>query len=177
VLGWKVKDQFLATVSHELRAPLNAILGWADMLRKNVLEGARRQRALDAVCINAKRQSQLIDDLLDVARIVSGKMRGERAAVDLHAVIQGALDVTEPSAQAKRISVSVDVDESIGMLLGDAARLQQVLWNLLSNAVKFTPQGGAIRVKGRRSGEFVELARLGGRPPRPLREILSNQLV
>jgi PAS domain S-box-containing protein len=154
----ELKDQFLATVSHELRAPLNAVLGWADMLRGNVLEGARRQKALDAVYINAKRQSQLIDDLLDVSRIVSGKMRLERTAVNLQAVIRGALDVTEPSAQAKRIGVSVDVDESIDMILGDAARLQQIVWNLLTNAVKFTPEGGAIHVRARRAGEFVEIA-------------------
>lgn len=154
----ELKDQFLATVSHELRAPLNAVLGWADMLRGNVLEGARRQKALDAVYINARRQSQLIDDLLDVARIVSGKMRIERTAVSLQAVIRGALDVTEPSAQAKRIGVSVDIDDSIGMILGDAARLQQIVWNLLTNAVKFTPEGGAIDVRARRAGEFVEIA-------------------
>jgi CheY-like chemotaxis protein/nitrogen-specific signal transduction histidine kinase len=154
----ELKDQFLATVSHELRAPLNAVLGWADMLRGNVLEGARRQKALDAVYINAKRQSQLIDDLLDVARIVSGKMRVERTAVSLQVVIRGALDVTESAAQAKRIGVSVDVDESIETILGDATRLQQIVWNLLTNAVKFTPEGGAIHVTARRAGEFVEIA-------------------
>ena len=154
----ELKDLFLATVSHELRGPLNAILGWAEMLRANVLEGARRQRALDAVYVNARRQSQLIDDLLDVARIVSGRMRMERTAVNLHSVIRGALDVTEPSAQAKHIRVSLNLDESIGMILGDAARLQQVVWNLLTNAVKFTPEGGSIHVDARRAGEFVELA-------------------
>jgi PAS domain S-box-containing protein len=154
----ELKDQFLATVSHELRAPLNAVLGWADMLRGNVLEGARRQKALDAIYNNAKRQSQLIDDLLDVARIVSGHMRVDRTAVNLQAVIRTALDVTEPSAQAKRITVSVEVDESIGLILGDAARLQQVVWNLLTNAVKFTPEGGAIHVGARRVGEFVDIS-------------------
>jgi CheY-like chemotaxis protein/two-component sensor histidine kinase len=100
----------------------------------------------------------LIDDLLDVARIASGTMRIERSAVNLQAVIRGALDVTEPAAQTKRIEVSVDVDESIGPILGDAARLQQIVWNLLTNAVKFTPGGGAIHVKAHRVGEFVELA-------------------
>jgi PAS domain S-box-containing protein len=154
----ELKDQFLATVSHELRAPLNAVLGWAEMLRENVLEGARRQRALDAVYNNAKRQSQLIDDLLDVARFVSGHMRVERTAVNLQAVIRGALDVVEPSAQAQRIAVAVDLEESIGLILGDAARLQQVVWNLLTNAVKFTPEGGAIHVRARRTGEFIEIA-------------------
>jgi PAS domain S-box-containing protein len=152
------KYQFLATVSHELRAPLNAVLGWAEMLRGHVLEGARRQKALDAVYNNAKRQSQLIDDLLDVARIVSGHMRVERTAVNLQAVIRGALDVVEPSAQAQRIAVAVDLEESIGLILGDAARLQQVVWNLLTNAVKFTPEGGAIHVRARRTGEFIEIA-------------------
>jgi PAS domain S-box-containing protein len=153
-----LKDQFLATVSHELRGPLNAILGWAEMLRGNVLEGTRRQKAFDAIYNNAKRQSQLIDDLLDVARIVAGHMRVERTAVNLQAVIRSALDALEPSAQAKRIAVSVDVDESIGLILGDAARLQQVVSNLLTNAIKFTPEGGAIHVGTRRADGFVDIS-------------------
>jgi PAS domain S-box-containing protein len=154
----QLKDQFLATVSHELRAPLNAVIGWAEVLRGQLLDEPRRQKALDAVYKNAKRQSQLIDDLLDVARIVSGNMRFERTPVNLQTVIHGAIDVTESFARAKRIAVSVEVDESVGLILGDAARLQQVMWNLLTNAVKFTPEGGAIRVGAHRAGEFVEIA-------------------
>jgi PAS domain S-box-containing protein len=154
----QLKDQFLATVSHELRAPLNAVLGWAEMLRTGKLDDTRRQRALEAVYVNAKRQTQLIDDLLDVASIMAGKMRVQRSAVDLSGVVRSALDVVQPSADAKRIDIETVIAESIGTVFGDAARLQQILWNLLTNGVKFTPDGGAIHLSVRRTDHVVEIA-------------------
>ena len=153
----RLKDQFLAIVSHELRTPLNAILGWADMLRRGTLEEARRDRASRAIYDNARRQAQLIEDLLDVARITSGKLRLERTLVDLNDVVRDALQVVKPGADVKGISVSVDADPSAGLVHGDAARLQQIALNLLSNAVKFTPDGGAVHVRVRGTADAAEL--------------------
>jgi PAS domain S-box-containing protein len=152
-----LKDQFLATVSHELRAPLNAVLGWAEMLRTGKLDDSRRQRALEAVYANARRQARLIDDLLDVSRIVSGKMQVTRSAVDLRGVVRGALETVQPSAEAKGIYVHTEVDASLGSVLGDATRLQQILSNLLTNAVKFTPDSGDVRLAIRRADNVVEM--------------------
>jgi signal transduction histidine kinase/CheY-like chemotaxis protein len=145
--GNRLKDQFLATVSHELRTPLNAILGWADMLRSQKIEAALRDRACQSIYDNARRQARMIDELLDVARIVSGKLRLERTVVDLDQVIRAALDVVQAAAEAKRVSIDVDTDPSMGTVYGDGARLQQVAWNLLSNAVKFTEEGGRVIVR------------------------------
>jgi PAS domain S-box-containing protein len=152
-----LKDQFLATVSHELRAPLNAVLGWAEMLRTGTLDENRRQRALQAVYDNARRQARLIDDLLDVSRIVSGKMQVTRTAVDLRVVVRAALETVQPSAEAKGINVQTDLDTSVGNVLGDAARLQQILSNLLTNAVKFSPESGAVRLAIQRTDSVVEM--------------------
>jgi PAS domain S-box-containing protein len=152
-----LKDQFLATVSHELRAPLNAVLGWAEMLRTGVLDETRRQRALEAVYANARRQAKLIDDLLDVSRIVSGKMQVTRSAVDLAGVVRGALETVQPAAEAKGIQLETEVDAAAGDVFGDAARLQQILSNLLTNAVKFTPDAGVVRLTVRRTGNVVEM--------------------
>ena len=154
----RLKDQFLAIVSHELRTPLNAVLGWADMLRRGTLDDAKRTRASHAIYDGARRQSQLIDDLLDVARIMSGKLRLSRAAVDMHDIIHAAIDVVQPVADAKRIQIAVDAEPSVGALYADGARLQQIVWNLLSNAVKFTPEGGAVRLGLRRTNNLVELS-------------------
>ena len=137
----RLKDDFLMTVSHELRTPLNALLGWADMLRMGVVPEDRRQRALESVYRNAKLQKQLIADLLDTARILTGKLRIETAIVDLGQVIRSAVDVVAPAAHAKGLMLDVDVDPDLEPLAGDAARLQQVVWNLLANAVKFTERG------------------------------------
>jgi PAS domain S-box-containing protein len=156
-LANQLKDQFLATVSHELRAPLNAVLGWAEMLRTGTLDENRRQRALQAVYDNAKRQARLIDDLLDVSRIVSGKMQVTRAAVDLPGLVRAALETVQPSAEAKGINIQTDVDSSIGSVLGDAVRLQQILSNLLTNAVKFAPDAGAVRLAIQRTDNIVEM--------------------
>jgi PAS domain S-box-containing protein len=152
-----LKDQFLATVSHELRAPLNAVLGWAELLRSGVLDEPRRQRALEAVHANARRQAKLIEELLDVSRIVSGQLQVTRTAVDLHGVVRASLETVLPSAERKGIQIHTDVDRSIGPVLGDAARLQQVLLNLLTNAVKFTPDSGTVRLTVQRSDDIVDM--------------------
>jgi signal transduction histidine kinase/CheY-like chemotaxis protein len=154
----RVKDQFLATVSHELRTPLNAIMGWADILCRGRLEEGQRDRAYQAIYRGAKRQAQLIDDLLDVARIMSGKLRLERAPVDVAEVVRDALQVVLPAADTKRIHIDVEVASPIPAVYADGARLQQIVWNLLSNAVKFTPDGGAVRVRLEQADEMIEIA-------------------
>ena len=151
-----MKDEFLATLSHELRTPLNAITGWAGMLQRGVKEEATFRRGLDAIERNARAQGQLIDDLLDMSRIVSGNLRIEVQAVDPARVTEAALATVHPAAVAKKISLRVDLDRRIGDMLADPARLQQVMWNLLSNAVKFTPAGGTVQVLlGRERGDVV----------------------
>jgi signal transduction histidine kinase len=152
----RLKDQFLATVSHELRTPMNAILGWADMLRLGTLPESRRERACEAIFNNATRQARLIDELLDMARIMAGKM--QLAPTDVHPrdLVSGALEAVQIGADAKRIQIDADVDPSLGLLRGDAARLQQVLWNLLANAVKFTPEGGSVQLRVRHKGNWIE---------------------
>jgi signal transduction histidine kinase/CheY-like chemotaxis protein len=153
----RLKDQFLAMVSHELRTPLSAILGWAEMLQAGALPPEKRARASDAIFNNAKRQAQLIDELLDVARIMSGKLRLEHTAVDPQEIVNGALETVQPAAEAKGIRIDVAIDPAVGAFHGDGPRLQQVLWNLLSNAVKFTPPGGAVSVAVRLSGKAGEI--------------------
>jgi signal transduction histidine kinase/ActR/RegA family two-component response regulator len=152
----KLKDQFLAIVSHELRTPLTAMLGWADMLRRGTLEEARRQRAYEVILNSAKRQAQLIDDLLDVARIVSRKLTLDRTAISLGDVLRGALPLVQPAADAKGVHLTVH-DPDIGPVYGDTARLQQVVWNLLSNAIKFTPAGGTVHVQLRSTEASAEV--------------------
>jgi signal transduction histidine kinase/CheY-like chemotaxis protein len=153
----RLKDQFLAMVSHELRTPLNAILGWADMLRSGRLESDGRERASESIYGNAKRQARLIDELLDVARIRSGKLRLERTAVELEQVVRGAVDVVQTAADAKGVSIRIEADSALGSIFGDPSRLQQIAWNLLSNAVKFTPEGGTVLVRLRRSNNTAEM--------------------
>jgi signal transduction histidine kinase len=143
----RLKDQFLATLSHELRTPLNAILGWSEMLRSNVIRDHRRQHAADAIFNNATRQARLIDELLDMARIMAGKLRLEIEDVNPGDLVRGALESVHPDAAAKQIAIDVTIDPASGLLRGDAVRLQQVLWNLLANAVKFTPVGGRISLR------------------------------
>ena len=148
------KDEFLATISHELRTPLTSILGWARLLHGGRLEAEEQALAIESIARNAKSQAQLIDDLLDVSRIITGKMRLDVGQVDLLRVLDGAIGVVLPAAQAKGITLDPRVDEAVGAIPGDPHRLQQVLWNLLSNAVKFTPSGGhvAVRVEGGETG-------------------------
>jgi len=153
----KLKDQFLAVVSHELRTPLNAILGWSEMLRRGKLDESRRERAFGAIHDSAKRQAHLIEDLLDVARIVSGKLHLERTLVDLEDVARGALNVVQPAADAKHVHLELDIDPSAGAVYGDRSRLQQVAWNLLSNAIKFTPKEGTVHMRLRRADDNVEM--------------------
>jgi signal transduction histidine kinase/CheY-like chemotaxis protein len=154
----RLKDQFLAIVSHELRTPLNAILGWADILRRGAMDPARRDRAFQAIYDSARSQARLIDELLDVARIMSGKLQLETGAVDVRETIRRALEIVQPVADSRGIQITVDADASIVAIRGDGARLQQVVWNLLTNAVKFTPDAGAVGVRVRRAGSGIEIA-------------------
>ncbi|HEY8559535.1 MAG TPA: PAS domain S-box protein [Pyrinomonadaceae bacterium] len=153
----RMKDEFLATVSHELRTPLNSILGWSQMLRSNNLDAAAAERALATIERNARAQTQLIDDLLDVSRIITGKLRLSVSAVDLTTVAAAAADALRPAIEAKNIRLQTSLDRRAGFIPGDADRLQQVIWNLLSNAVKFTPEGGRVRIGIERIDSHVEI--------------------
>ena len=146
----RLKDQFLAMVSHELRTPLNAVVGWSDMLRSGKLLAADREKATEAIYSNARRQARMIDELLDVARITSGKLRLERSAVNLEQVVRDALDVVQVAAESKGVHIDTTLESAVGTIYGDGGRLQQIAWNLLSNAVKFTPSGGHVRLGLRR---------------------------
>jgi signal transduction histidine kinase/CheY-like chemotaxis protein len=148
----RLKDEFLATLSHELRTPLNAILGWSEMLRSNRIGDHRRGHAAEAIFNNATRQARLIDELLDMARIMAGKLRLEMGDVEPRDLVRSAMEIVQPDAVAKRIRLDVSIDPAAGPLRGDGGRLQQVLWNLLSNAVKFTPAGGRIDLRVRGAG-------------------------
>jgi signal transduction histidine kinase len=152
-----LKDRVLATVSHEVRTPLTAILLWSDMLRKEILPEAKRQEAGEAIYANARRQGRLIDDLLDTARIVAGTLHLDLTAVNLEDVIQGAIEVVRPSADTKQVHIAVDMEPAIGPVCGDPSRLQQVIWNVLMNGIKFTPPGGAIYVRARRVDQTAEI--------------------
>src|ERR1044071_7046217 len=145
----RLKDEFLATVSHELRTPLTAILGWSNMLLAGRLEGEAHDRALEIIHRNAQSQNQLISDLLDVSRIISGKLRLDLRTVDLPSVIEAAVEATRPAAEAKGVHLSTSLDPHAGPVNGDADRLQQVVWNLLTNSIKFTAEGGEILVKSK----------------------------
>ena len=148
----RAKDEFLAVVSHELRTPLNAILGWAKMLNAGSLSEEQVRKATATIERNALAQAQLIDDLLDVSRIITGQMRVKVEPVDLPAVVEAAIDIVRPAADAKGVRLQHELDPGVGSLLGDGDRLQQVFWNLLSNAVKFTPRDGRVVVRLRRRG-------------------------
>jgi signal transduction histidine kinase len=141
----RAKDEFLATVSHELRTPLNAILGWTEIARRHT-SPSELQRALDTVERNARAQARIIEDVLDMGRIVSGKLRLEIGTVNVSDAIDGAVQAVRPAADSKGVKLHVSVDEGVGVIGADAERLQQILWNLLSNAVKFTPSGGRVEL-------------------------------
>jgi signal transduction histidine kinase len=142
----RTKDFFLAAVSHDLRAPMTAALGWCEILGRESLDESQRQRAIMAIRRSVDRQLVLVSDLLDTAAIVSGKLRVERKTLDVSRVVRSAVEVVEPIADAKRLDIRVENASKAGRVIGDAQRLQQVMVNLLSNAVKFTPQGGSVRV-------------------------------
>jgi signal transduction histidine kinase/ActR/RegA family two-component response regulator len=153
----RAKDEFLATLSHELRTPLNAMLGWVTLLRSGQLDAASTEQALEIVDRNTRMQAQLIADILDVSRIITGKLSLELQPVVLVPVINESLESMRSAAQAKHIEIEVDVDPATGPVAGDASRLQQVVWNLLSNAIKFTPQGGHVKVTLKRSDTNAEI--------------------
>jgi PAS domain S-box-containing protein len=153
----RAKDDFLTTLSHELRTPLNAVYGWAAILKTGQVDEATRAKAIDTIMRNANSQVQLIDDLLDIGRISSGKLRLELQRVELTSVIEAALEAVRPAALAKSIDLETDLDSRSGPITGDPNRLQQVVWNLLSNAVKFTPQGGHVEVHLRKASPHVEI--------------------
>ncbi|HEU4537204.1 MAG TPA: HAMP domain-containing sensor histidine kinase, partial [Polyangiaceae bacterium] len=154
----RAKDEFLAMLSHELRTPLNAILGWSRMLASGELDQSRAQRALETIERNAKAQAHLIDDLLDVARIIGGKLRLDVRPLYPFEAVEGAIEAVRPAAEAREVTLSASLDPKAGPVMGDPGRLQQIAWNLLSNAVKFTPKGGRVGVALRREGALLELA-------------------
>jgi CheY-like chemotaxis protein len=153
----RLKDEFLAVLSHELRTPLNAILGWARILRAGTLADTDIPRALETIERNAQAQAQLIEDLLDVSRIVSGKLRLDMRPVDIGEVIEEAVDTVRPTADARGVTLTVVISH-VGPVSGDAQRLQQVIWNLLSNSIKFTPQGGRVDLRVDQSASMVRIA-------------------
>jgi PAS domain S-box-containing protein len=155
----RIKDEFLATLSHELRTPLNAILGWAQLLRtRSDPEAAEVQRGMEVIERNARAQVRLIDDLLDLSRIMSGRVRLDVQQVSLLEIVKGALDSIEPTAQAKPVRLESILDPKSVIVSGDPARLQQIFWNLLSNAIKFTPKGGKIQVLLQRVNSHIEFS-------------------
>jgi PAS domain S-box-containing protein len=154
----EMKDEFLATLSHELRTPLNAILGWAHVLRTRPRTESDVLRALDTIERNARAQTQLIEDLLDMSRITAGKLRLDVQSIHPVAFIDAAIETVKPAADAKRITLHTQLDPDAGPVLGDSGRLQQVIWNLLSNAIKFTPGGGSVQVTVGRAASQVEIS-------------------
>ena len=154
----RIKDEFLANLSHEIRTPLNAILGWSQLLTPGKSSEAELAEGLEVITRNARIQARLIDDLLDMSRIISGKMRLEVQRVDLPAVIDAAIESAKPAAEAKKMKLQKVIDPIAGEVTGDPNRLQQVIWNLLSNAIKFTPKGGTIQVVLERCDSLVELS-------------------
>ena len=151
----RVKDEFLATLSHELRTPLSAIQGWAQMLLHREVAPHVARQGIETIERNARAQTRLIEDLLDMSRIISGKIRLDLQTVELAGVVAAAIEVVRPAAEGKGVRLEKEI-EAVGAITADANRLQQVLWNLLSNAIKFTPRGGSVTVSLRRRGDCVE---------------------
>jgi hypothetical protein len=154
----RIKDEFLATLSHELRTPLTAMLGWTRLLRTGNLDEPTSAHALETVERNARAQAQLIEDLLDVSRIISGNLMLEVKPVELVPVINAAVEAMRPAAQAKAIDLRAELDPRVGPVSGDPARLQQVVWNLVANAVKFTPQDGRVDIELARADSHLQLS-------------------
>ena len=153
----RLRDEFLATVSHELRAPLNSILGWARLMQKGTLDEATTEKAVTTIVRNAESQNRLIEDLLDVSRIISGKMRLEVMTVKPINFVESALETVRPAAEAKNITLEVIGDRVVSHISGDPNRLQQVMWNLLSNAIKFTSPGGTVTVEINRDSGKIDI--------------------
>ena len=153
----RAKDEFVATLSHELRTPLNALFGWVQVLRRGYLDPESRHKALDVIERNTRTQAQLIEDLLDVSRIITGKLRLEMRAVELLAVVTAAVDTVRPTAAAKGVGLDVLANGECPVVSGDPDRLQQVVWNLLTNAIRFTPEGGRIEVALETRGDHAEI--------------------
>ncbi|MBC8030028.1 MAG: MEDS domain-containing protein [Pyrinomonadaceae bacterium] len=154
----RMKDEFLATVSHEIRTPLNAIIGWSHLLRSGSLDEATIARAVETIDRNAKSQAQLIEDILDVSRMITGKLRLNNEPVDIASVINAAIDSVQLAIDSKELHLEVTLDPSARHTVGDASRLQQIVWNLLANAIKFTPAGGRIEVKVERAASYLRLS-------------------
>lgn len=153
----RLKDEFLATISHELRTPLNAILGWAHIVRSGQLDNGSYAKALDTIERNARAQAQLIDDLLDVSRIITGKLRLDVRPADPNSFIDSAIEALRPAAEAKGVRVQRIIDTGVVSIPGDPVRLQQVVWNMLSNAIKFTPRGGRVQVRLERVNSHIDI--------------------
>jgi PAS domain S-box-containing protein len=153
----RLKDEFLATLSHELRTPLNAVIGWARMLKSGRLDPESANHALQVIERNAWAQKQIIEDILDVSRVITGKLQLKTAPLDLVTVVDGALDAVRPAMEAKEIRVETIIDAGLRMITGDADRLQQVIWNLLSNAAKFSPPGGKVEIHVSQNGGHVQI--------------------
>jgi signal transduction histidine kinase/ActR/RegA family two-component response regulator len=153
-----LKDEFLATLSHELRTPLNAIVGWTNMLRTGKLDEAATERALETVARNAMAQAQLVSDILDVSRVITGKLKLQIEPVAIRDVVEAAVEAVRPTALAKGVSLRLVIESPGGMVMGDARRLQQALWNVLSNAVKFTPPDGRVELVLGARGDSVEIS-------------------
>ena len=153
----RLKEEFLATISHELRTPLSAILGWARMLRLGQLTPENTAKALDTIERNARAQAQLVDDLLDVSRIITGKLRMDVRPADPDSFIDAAVDAVRPAAEAKGVRVQKVTDTGTVSIPGDPVRLQQVVWNLLANAIKFTPRGGRVQIRSERVNSHLEI--------------------
>ncbi len=142
----RLKDEFLATLSHELRTPLNAVLGWTSLVRSTAMDEARRARALETIERNALLQQKIVEDLLDVSKIIAGQLRLEKEPIPFRPIVEAAVESIRPTAGAKNVRVTLELDDDPAIVIGDQRRLQQIVWNLLSNSVKFTPDGGSIRV-------------------------------
>ncbi|MBC8029236.1 MAG: PAS domain S-box protein [Pyrinomonadaceae bacterium] len=153
----RLKDEFLATLSHELRTPLNAVIGWSRMLGSGRLDSEGSKHALEVVERNAWAQKQIIEDILDVSRVITGKLQLNLSPVDLVAVVDAALDAVRPAMEAKEIKIDTVIDASLRMVSGDPDRLQQVIWNILSNAAKFTPSGGRVEIAVSQTASHVQI--------------------
>jgi signal transduction histidine kinase len=153
----RIKDDFLAILSHELRTPLNAIVGWTHLLKSGKLSERDRERGVDVIERNAAAQRAIIDELLDISRIVTGKLKLDPRPLELSGVIDSAIDAIRPAAEAKNIQISASIEQNAGLVMGEAVRLQQVFWNLLSNAVKFTPNHGRVDVELKSVGTKLKL--------------------